>query len=98
NKTIGTLLGVPEQNFPLCTYTIGICGYDEMKLKVEDAQALGFQLFKIKLNGKQDEEMISNFRQLSHQPFAVDVNQGWGSTEEAIDKIEWLKGKGCVLV
>jgi L-alanine-DL-glutamate epimerase-like enolase superfamily enzyme len=96
-KTIAQLLEIPNAPAPLNTYTIGVCSFEEMTLKVQDALQNGFQLFKIKLDGKADEEMISNFRKLSALPFAVDVNQGWSDSREAMAKTEWLKGQGCVL-
>lgn len=97
-KTIAQLLGITTTTAPLNTYTIGVCSLNEMKLKVDDALQNGFRLFKIKLDGKADEEMISNFRKLSALPFAVDVNQGWSNVNEAASKIDWLKQQGCILV
>jgi len=98
NTSIGKLLGAKETGFPLCTYTIGICSFEEMKLKVDGANETGFEIFKIKLNGEYDEEMIRNYKKLSNKPFAVDVNQGWENAEQAIGKINWLAAEGCLLV
>lgn len=98
NKTIGELLGVKSETYPVCTYTIGISSFEEMKIKVADAEANGFQMYKLKLNGAEDEVMIKSFRKLSDKPFAVDVNQGWKNAEEALRKMEWLEKQGCVLV
>lgn len=97
-KSVAQLLGIPDAPKPLNSYTIGVCSFEEMKLKIEYALLSGFQLFKIKLDGKADEEMISSFRKLSVLPFAVDVNQGWKEVSEAITKIDWLKQQGCILV
>lgn len=97
-KTLSEKLGVTASPFPLGTYTIGVCSFSEMQAKVAEATKYGFRLFKIKLDGAGDEEMINNFRQLSALPFAVDINQGWNSVEEAVRKIEWLKQQGCILV
>ena len=98
NKTVSELLGIEIAPFPYGTYTIGVCPIDEMQRKIAEANAMGFAIFKIKLDGKQDEAMIANYKQLCSKPFAVDVNQGWKSIEEARDKIEWLKEEGCLLV
>lgn len=100
NKPIVELLGVGRTNndFPYGTYTIGVSSYDEMKLKVKEGNKYGFEIFKIKLNGENDEEQIRNFKKLSNKKFAVDVNQGWNTVEEAIEKILWLKEEGCILV
>jgi L-alanine-DL-glutamate epimerase-like enolase superfamily enzyme len=97
-KSVAQLLGIADAPKPLNTYTIGVCSFEQMKLKVEDALLNGFQLFKIKLDGKADEEMISNFRKLTSLPFAVDVNQGWDNINEAATKIDWLSQQGCILV
>ena len=79
-------------------YTIGVCNFDEMKLKHEEAINFGFSLFKLKLDGRADEDVIRNFRRLTDSRYAVDVNQGWHSAPEAIRKIEWLAGENCFIV
>lgn len=98
NKNIAWLLGVPAAPMPFNTYTIGVCPPTEMKLKVADAVASGFQIFKLKLNGNSDEQMVTDFRKLTALPFTVDVNQAWKSAAEAATKIHWLEQQGCLLV
>ncbi len=98
NKTVSELLGIESAKFPYGTYTIGVCPIEEMRQKIAEANAKGFAIFKIKLDGRQDEAMIANYKQLCSKPFAVDVNQGWKSIEEAREKINWLKEEGCLLV
>ncbi|MES2622118.1 MAG: dipeptide epimerase, partial [Bacteroidota bacterium] len=98
NTSIVELLGINEKKFPISTYTIGVSSLNEMKLKVEEADKHSFKVFKIKLNGENDEQMITDFREISDKPFAVDVNQGWDDVNEANDKIEWLKEQGCLFV
>ena len=98
NKSLGELLGISTGKFPQGTYTIGVCAIDEMKLKVDEATQFGFEIFKIKLNGENDEEQILNFKKMSNKAFAVDVNQGWKTIEEAAEKINWLKEQDCFLV
>ncbi len=98
SKTVSELLVFESAQFPYGTYTIGVCPIDEMQQKIAEANTIGFSIFKIKLDGLQDEEMIANYKQLCSKPFAVDVNQGWKSIEEARHKIKWLKEEGCLLV
>jgi len=98
NKTISQLLGIDIASPALCTYTLGIAPFEEVKLKIAFADANGFQLLKIKLDGENDEEVIGNFKKLSDKPFVVDVNQAWKSVDEAIKKNDWLKSLGCLLV
>ena len=84
--------------FPLAAYTLGISSFDEMKLKIEEAKNFGFQFFKIKLNGENDEEVISNFKKLSDDSYAVDINGGWKNADEAMRKINWLAKHECLFV
>ena len=98
NKSIGELLGIQPRQFPLCTYTLGVSSFDEMKSKVNEAEQYGFELFKIKLNGRNDIETIENFRKLTHKRFAVDVNQGWESVDEAEELIRAIEHYEPVLI
>ncbi len=97
-KTLIQFLGIRPFEFPFGTYTIGVCSFEEMKMKVEEGNKYGFEIFKLKLDSENDVEMILNFKKLSDKKFAVDVNQGWETVEEAIEKILWLKEEGCILV
>ena len=98
NKSIEEILGIKSTVFPLATYTIGVCSLPEMKLKIDEAIGYGFEMFKIKLNGETDEEMIDNFISICEKPYAVDVNQGWKDANMLIRKMKWLKERGCVLI
>ncbi len=98
NTSIGKLLQIENDDYPLCTYTLGVSDFTEMQMKVADAEVTGFKIFKLKLNGDNDETIVRNFKKLSSSPFAVDVNQGWQTEYEALNKIEWLKKEGCILV
>ena len=98
HKAIGELLGIKSTRFPLCTYTLGVSGYDEMKVKVDEADKNDFELFKIKLNGQDDKLAIQNFRKLTDKPFAIDVNQGWPSADVAIRNMQSLAHFKPVLI
>ncbi len=98
NKGIGELLGIEPARFPLCTYTLGVSEFAEMKAKVDEALGYGFELFKIKLNGEDDLSALENFRKLTDKPFAIDVNQGWKSAEEAIANIQSIEHFKPVLI
>ncbi len=94
-----TLLGVSPQQFPLCTYTIGVSDPYGMQQKIEEAMAAGFALFKLKLNGENDALKVEQFRSLSTLPFAVDMNQGWANRVEVVEFINTtLQQHGCLLV
>lgn len=96
-KTIGELAAVTGGEFPLGTYTIGVCPKPEIAIKIEEALYSGFELFKLKLNGMDDEQMLRDFKSLTIKPFAVDVNQGWTDAHEAQKKLAWLALEGCLL-
>jgi L-alanine-DL-glutamate epimerase-like enolase superfamily enzyme len=98
NTTITQLAGIETSSFPLCTYTIGISSKQEMEQKVIEALQYGFELFKLKLTGEKDKEAVLNFKAICNKPFIVDVNQGWNSVNEAIEKIAWLAEQQCLLV
>lgn len=98
NKSLSELLEIKAHAFPLGTYTLGVSEFEEMQMKVNDAVARGFKLFKLKLDGDNDEAMLRNYRQLSVLPFAVDVNQGWKDVADAARKIKWLKDHDCIFV
>jgi L-Ala-D/L-Glu epimerase len=98
NTAIAQLAGIETSNFPLCTYTIGISSKQEMEQKITEALQYGFELFKIKLDGKHDKEVVLNYKAICNKPYIVDVNQGWKDISEANEKISWLAGQGCILV
>lgn len=97
-KSIAELLGIESGNYPPKTYTISICDAREMKERVKDGEINGFRLFKIKLDGKHDDQMLQDFKSISDKAFAVDVNQGWDNLEYAIDFSQKLVEAGCVLI
>ncbi len=85
------------------TFTIGICGPEEMKLKISGANE--FSIFKIKLNGISDKKNIELFLNISERmksnrkvSFCVDVNQGWKDKFLAMDMVHWLSEKGAFLI
>lgn len=86
------------------TYTLGICGADEMKKKISEAK--NFNFFKIKLNGENDKLIIESFISAIGESsfpehkysFCVDANQAWKDKHYAMDMIHWLNEKGALLV
>ena len=80
------------------TFTLGVSDAKEMSEKLDFARHQGFELFKLKLNGKCDLEMLSVFRKLSKAPFAIDANQAWTKLEQALDVLDFLEAENCVLI
>jgi L-alanine-DL-glutamate epimerase-like enolase superfamily enzyme len=80
------------------TFTLGVSGEKEMAEKLDFAHQQGFKLFKLKLDGKNDFEMLSSFRKLSQAPFAIDANQAWMRLEQALNVLDFLEAENCVLI
>jgi L-alanine-DL-glutamate epimerase-like enolase superfamily enzyme len=80
------------------TYTLGISSAEEMAQKMEFALSCGYTFFKLKLNGKEDRELVSHFRKLSQAPFAVDANQAWTNLDAAKRTADFLETQGAVLI
>jgi L-alanine-DL-glutamate epimerase-like enolase superfamily enzyme len=80
------------------TYTLGVSEMPEMLQKISFAEQQGFTLFKLKLDGVADADVIRNFRSTGNKPFAVDVNQAWRSLEQAMPIVELLEESNCILL
>lgn len=81
---------------PVATYTIGICGLDELQLRLHEAA--DFKLLKIKLDGKSDINYIKAIKKLTKQPFCVDANQAWTQLSTAQYMIDFLYDMGCTFI
>ena len=101
---IGKLLGIPlhkyfglvKPSLVFTSYTIGIDKYENIKVKVHEAN--DFKYLKIKLGAKNDKEIIETIRSITNKPLYVDVNQGWSDRQEALEIIEWLVDKNILLI
>jgi L-alanine-DL-glutamate epimerase-like enolase superfamily enzyme len=80
------------------TYTLGVSAEREMREKISQAQAYGFGLFKIKLDGNSDLERLKSYRRMSNAPFAIDANQAWNRIEQAFAVLDFLESEKCVLI
>lgn len=96
--TVTKLLGITGPDTAIRTYTIAVCHKDEMKDRLAFGKEKGFTTFKLKLNGKEDERMVADFRSLSDSPFAVDANQAWTTMEQAAKLTKLLAANGCILI
>ncbi len=98
-QPVSFLLGAPA-NVTLVphTYTLGVSDIKEMKKKLDFAESEGFSLFKLKLDGLNDQEVLRSFRELSDAPFAVDANQAWKNIDQAFELIDFLESHECVLI
>lgn len=103
---VGKLIGRPwykiwgysAEKTPSTFYTIGIDTPQKVAEKTKEAPA--FPILKVKLGRtpKEDREMVEAVRSVTDRAIAVDANQGWTEKTAALDMIEWLAEKGCVLI
>lgn len=81
---------------PATSFTIGIDSIDVLKEKIKDTEP--FHRIKIKLGSENDKEIVNNIRSLTAKEILVDANRGWKTKEHAVEMIDWLSTKNCVLV
>ncbi|MBL7889697.1 MAG: dipeptide epimerase [Bacteroidia bacterium] len=96
NQSIWKYYQADPQETPYTTFTIGIDSPDVITQKVKEGKA--YKVFKVKLNGEDDQLIINTIRNSTDKSIAVDVNQGWKDKEQAIRMIEWLNTKNTILV
>ncbi len=83
------MLMAPSNTGPRTTYTFGIDKPEVMKEKVADAAP--YPLLKIKMGTDYDKDIILSIRELTDKPILVDANEGWKTTDQALDMIRFLK-------
>jgi|JI6StandDraft_1071083.scaffolds.fasta_scaffold13549_3 L-alanine-DL-glutamate epimerase-like enolase superfamily enzyme len=98
NTDVGSILMLDRRLRTLNTYTIGVGSPHDMKTKLEFGLASGFEFFKLKLDGANDQDVLDAYLSMSGWPFAVDVNQGWSDVSNAVQFSKTLEKKGCVLI
>jgi L-alanine-DL-glutamate epimerase-like enolase superfamily enzyme len=96
NKTVWQLLNMPYKEETNTSYTIGIDSPQIIQQKIKGAE--NYNILKIKLGTSQDKEIIDLVRKLTDKPIYADANGGWKNRDEAIRKIDYLSGKGVLLV
>ncbi len=101
---IGRKLGLPLYKYwgldkartPLTSFTIGIDSPAVIEQKVREAEE--YPILKVKLGGKNDEEIMSAIRRVTKKTLRVDANEGWTSKELAVERIKWLEQEGVEFV
>ncbi len=89
------LWGLSLDRLPPSDYTIGIDSLDGMLSKL--AEMPGFPVYKIKLGGPQDVEIVAALRRSTDAAFRVDVNCGW-TAAETLAKASSLAALGVELI
>lgn len=80
-------LGHDLERVPPTSFTIGIGSPEEMRRKVEEAEA--YPILKVKTGFDGDVEALRQIRDLTDKPIRVDANEGW-SRSEALAKLPAL--------
>jgi len=73
-RALYQLWGLDPAEGPLTNYTIGMGPVDEMIAKIK---ARPWPLYKIKLGGPHDLDIVRALREVTDAPFRVDANTGW---------------------
>lgn len=81
-------------NTPQTDYTIGI---DTVEKMIEKIKAKPWPVYKIKVGGADDIEVIQALRKHTDAVFRVDANAGW-TLDEALQKIPLLKDLGVEFI
>jgi L-alanine-DL-glutamate epimerase-like enolase superfamily enzyme len=96
NVPLYKLLGLDSDKTPVTSYSIGIDEPDMIKSKVKEAS--DHPVLKIKVGGRNDEDIIDAVRSVTDKPIRVDANEGWTDRETAVKKIEWMGSRGVEFV
>lgn len=81
---------------PPTSFTLGIDSIEVLREKIKDTEP--FHRIKIKLGSENDKEIVENIRKLTDKEILVDANRGWKTKEQAVEMIDWLATKNCILV
>lgn len=93
---VGKRLGVPvwrllglDRPRQRTTFTIGIADLAEIRAKVREALAAGYDALKVKVGVAHDEETLSLIREVFDGPLFLDANQAW-EPDQAIERVRAL--------
>lgn len=92
--------GFSPENTPCTSFTIGYDADDDV-VREKTREASWAKVLKVKLGmgNDKDRRMINLIRETAPDvPVYVDANQGWKDRSETLEMIEWLTGKGVVMV
>lgn len=92
--------GFSSENTPCTSFTIGYDADDDV-VREKTREASWAKILKVKLGmgNDKDRRMINLIRETAPDvPVYVDANQGWKDRSETLEMIEWLAGKGVVMV
>lgn len=88
NIPVWRLLGLDRPR-KRTTFTIGVADMAEVRVKVDEALAAGYDALKVKVGVEQDHEVLSLIRSRFDGPLLLDANQAW-QPDEAVKKVKAL--------
>ncbi|PZP41955.1 MAG: dipeptide epimerase [Pseudopedobacter saltans] len=94
NEPIYKMWDTSWENVPMTDYTIGL---DEIDRMVQKMDAHPWPIYKVKLGGEDDIDIIKALREHTDTPIRVDANAGW-TLDEARIKIPQLAQLGVELI
>ena len=93
---VGKCLGVPvwrllglDRPRKRTTFTIGVAEPGEIRAKVREAVADGYEALKVKVGVMHDEDTLGFIREVFDGPLVLDANQAW-RPGEAVERIRGL--------
>ncbi|MGD8452347.1 MAG: dipeptide epimerase [Phycisphaerae bacterium] len=93
---IGRRLGLPvwrllglDRPRKRTTFTIGVAELSEIRVKIDEALAAGYDALKVKVGTDHDDETLTMIREIFDGPLFVDANQAW-APDEATERIRAL--------
>jgi len=93
---VGRRLGLPvwrllglERPRRVTTFTIGVADPDEIRAKVKEALASGYEALKVKVGVEHDEQTLELIRAGFDGPLVLDANQAW-TPDQAVERIRAL--------
>ena len=93
-QSLTELWGLDAAQVPVSDYTIGM---DAVPRMVEKVRALPWPMYKVKVGGSEDLQVLEALRAVTDAPFRVDANAGW-SLDEALGLLPRLSRLGVTLV
>jgi len=96
HKPCFELLRSNPQLMPVTSITIGMDSPEVITQKVK--QAAMARVIKVKLGGKDDQQLIATVRSCTGMPLYVDANQGWTDRQQSLDLVYWLQEQGVQII
>ncbi len=88
NRPLWRIWGTSNDSVPISSHSIGIDSVEQINEKFKEYP--DWPLYRLKLGGRHDEEMLRAVRNLTVSPFRVDVNGAW-TLETALEMLPLLR-------